>query len=160
SFHAESRSLMSLAILAVGTALPPTCVTQADAMTIARAVCCRTAEQASWLPGLYQGSGINQRHLAFDPLLIQDILDGTRYSGSPFLPNGVDDGGPTSGQRMRHYRKQAPALALAAGRDALGRADMRPEAVTHVITVSCTGFFAPGLDVALIKGLDLRPAVA
>src|SRR5262249_8737705 len=103
---------------------------------------------------------IHQRHLAFDPALIRDILDGTRYSGSPFLPNEDADGGPTSGQRMRHYREQTPPLALMAARDALGRADMRPVTLSHVITVSCTGFFAPGLDIALIKGLGLRPTVA
>lgn len=152
---------MSLAILAVGTALPPTRLTQAEAMAVARALCCRTPEQASWLPGLYQGSGIVHRHLAFDRALIQDILDGTRHSQSPFLPGDGDaDGGPTSGQRMRHYREVAPALAWTAARAALGRADMPPATVTHLVTVSCTGFFAPGLDVALIKGLNLRPDVA
>src|SRR5205807_6058932 len=29
--------------------------------------------------------------------------------------------------------------------------------ITHLITVSCTGFEAPGIDVALLSGLDLRP---
>jgi predicted naringenin-chalcone synthase len=152
---------MSLAIVALGTALPPTRLTQAEAMAVARAVCCRTPEQSSWLPGLYQSSGITTRHLAFDPRLIQDILNNTRCSESPFLPNGSDaDTGPTSGQRMRSYREQAPILALNAARGALDRADMPPTTITHIITVSCTGFFAPGLDVALIKGLHLRPDVA
>jgi predicted naringenin-chalcone synthase len=31
--------------------------------------------------------------------------------------------------------------------------------ITHVITVSCTGFLAPGLDVALIRGLGLASTV-
>ena len=32
--------------------------------------------------------------------------------------------------------------------------------MTHLYTVSCTGFFAPGLDVALINSLGLRPTVS
>ena len=29
--------------------------------------------------------------------------------------------------------------------------------MTHLITVSCTGFFAPGIDYALMQGLGLLP---
>jgi predicted naringenin-chalcone synthase len=32
--------------------------------------------------------------------------------------------------------------------------------ITHLITVSCTGFFAPGVEFALIRQLGLSPAVA
>ena len=32
-----------------------------------------------------------------------------------------------------------------------------PAEITHLVTVSCTGFAAPGVDVGLIKGLGLRP---
>src|SRR5262249_12623418 len=35
-----------------------------------------------------------------------------------------------------------------------------PNRITHVITVSCSGFHAPGFDVALIKKLGLSRAVA
>ena len=36
---------------------------------------------------------------------------------------------------------------------------MAPESITHLVTVSCTGFVAPGVDLALIDGLGLRPTV-
>ena len=86
---------MSLALAGFGTAVPATRITQAEAMAIARALCCRTDEQATWLPGLYEQSGIDTRHLAFDPAVVRDLLDGTRHSGSPFLPAGApDDRGP------------------------------------------------------------------
>jgi predicted naringenin-chalcone synthase len=151
---------MSLAILGLGTALPPTTVTQDEAIQIARAVCCGTAEQASWLPALYQGSGIETRHLAFDEAVIRDIRDGTGYSASPFLPEGPDcDNGPTAGQRMAHYAEQAPTLATGAARQALLQARIAPRAVTHLVTVSCTGFRAPGVDIALIADLGLAPTV-
>jgi predicted naringenin-chalcone synthase len=45
-------------------------------------------------------------------------------------------------------------------RRALESADgIRPEDVTHVITVSCTGFFNPGPDYRIVRELGLRPAV-
>jgi predicted naringenin-chalcone synthase len=152
---------MSLAIAAIGTAVPSTRITQSEAIAIARAVCCRTEEHASWLPDLYGGSGIESRHLAFDRALIQDIRDGTRHSQSPFLPDAVDNHlGPTVGMRMRHYREHAPSLASGAAGQAMARAEIEPVRITHLITVTCTGFFAPGLDVALIRELGLRPDVA
>jgi predicted naringenin-chalcone synthase len=152
---------MSLAIVAVGTAVPETCLNQAEALGVARAVCCRTEEQGSWLPDLYGGSGITSRHLAFDRDVVEDILHGTRFSRSPFLPTGGDaDSGPTSGERMHHYKQHAPALAISAARQALERAETPAADITHLVTVSCTGFFAPGLDIDLIHGLGLRPDTA
>jgi predicted naringenin-chalcone synthase len=151
---------MSLALAGIGTAVPATTITQAEALALARALCCRTDEQATWLPGLYAHSGIDTRHLAFDAAVIRDILDGTRHSGSPFLPRGsADDRGPAAGQRMRHYVEHAGPLALRSARQALSRSGLEPRAITHVVTVSCTGFRAPGVDVELIKRLGLAATV-
>jgi predicted naringenin-chalcone synthase len=152
---------MSLAILGLGTALPPTVVTRAEAIGLARATCCGSPERASWLSGLYDGSGIETRNLAFDRQVIRDILDGTRKSDSPFLPEGADvSHGPTCGERMRHYAEQAPALAVPAARSALVHSSIPARAVTHLVTVSCTGFHSPGIDVELISALDLPTTVA
>jgi predicted naringenin-chalcone synthase len=68
-------------------------------------------------------------------------------------------GGPTTGERMEFYRSGAPPLALRASAAALADADCNPSAITHLVTVSCTGFFAPGIDVALIEGLGLPRTV-
>lgn len=150
---------MTLAILGLGTALPATRLTQAEAMAVARAVCCRTPEQESWLPGLYAHSGITTRHLAFGQAVVDDVLQGTDHSGSVFLPKGGDDTGPTIGQRMRAYAEQVGPLAEQAARSALADAAIEPSAITHLVTVSCTGFRAPGVDIALIRRLGLPPTV-
>jgi predicted naringenin-chalcone synthase len=151
---------MSLALVGLGTAVPATRVTQAEAMAIARALCCRTDEQATWLPGLYANSGIATRHLAFDAAVVRDLLDGTRHSGSPFLPRGTpDDRGPTAGARLRHYVEQAGPLAVRAARQALARSGLGPRRITHLVTVSCTGCRAPGVDVEVIKRLGLAATV-
>jgi predicted naringenin-chalcone synthase len=151
---------MSFAILGLATALPPLCLTQEESLDLACALCCRTEEQATWLPALYRQSGISTRHLVFDRSVVNDILHGTRLSGSAFLPAEVDgDQGPTTKQRMHYYAEHAPPLALRAARQALNCSGLAAHDLTHLITVSCTGFGAPGVDVALVKGLGLRPSV-
>jgi predicted naringenin-chalcone synthase len=149
---------MSFAILGLGVAVPSTIVDQADALRVAKSLCCRTPEHASWLPALYANIGINRRHLVLGADVARDVLHGTRTSQSPFLPTGQsDDRGPTTAERMRHYVAAAKPLALAATRRALDSAGLLPSAVTHLITVSCTGFHSPGVDCELIHGLGLPP---
>jgi predicted naringenin-chalcone synthase len=151
---------MSLAILSMGTALPATVISQTDALGIARTLCCRTEEQATWLPTMYGGTGIQTRHLVYGEDLIRDLLQGTRLSGSIFLPSGAaDDRGPTTAQRMQHFAEWAPPLAVQAARAALDRSGLSGRSLTHLVTVSCTGFLAPGVDLALIQALGLKATI-
>ncbi|HEY0246870.1 MAG TPA: type III polyketide synthase [Gryllotalpicola sp.] len=66
---------------------------------------------------------------------------------------------PTTGERNAVYVRQSTPLALAAARRALADAPVRASDITHVITVSCTGFFAPGVDYELVTGLGLAREV-
>jgi predicted naringenin-chalcone synthase len=151
---------MTFAILGLGTALPAKTITQEEALRIARSLCCRTEEQATWLPTMYGHSGIATRHSALGDDLFRDVIEGTRHSGSVFLPSGEpDDCGPTTAQRLRHYAKLAPPLAVAASRVALVKSGLLARELTHLVTVSCTGFVAPGVDRALIEALGLRATV-
>jgi predicted naringenin-chalcone synthase len=61
---------------------------------------------------------------------------------------------------MERYAAEAGPLAVSAARSALDDAAIAPARVTHLITVSCTGFYAPGFDAALIRELDLSREVA
>lgn len=60
---------------------------------------------------------------------------------------------------MARYAVEAPPLAERSARLALHNAGLAPDEITHLITASCTGFFAPGLDAALIERLKLPPTV-
>lgn len=147
---------MSFAILGMGTAVPATAMTQAEAYQVARALCCRTKEEETWLPLVYCHTGIERRYSSIGPEVVQDVLQGTRFSRSIFLPTGQPgDRGPTTGQRMRHYAEQSVPLALQAARRALDQSGLASHAITHLITVSCTGFCAPGVDIELIQRLGL-----
>jgi predicted naringenin-chalcone synthase len=151
---------MSFAIRSVGTALPSTRVGQEDAFRVARRLCCRTDEQATWLPEIYRHSGVGTRGMILGQDVVQDVLNETRYTGSPFLPTGAsEDRGPTTAQRMQHYAELAPPLAARAAGIALERSGLPARSLTHLVTVSCTGFQAPGIDLALIRQLGLAPTV-
>lgn len=67
---------------------------------------------------------------------------------------------PTTGTRNQVFAREATELyvrtaaAALEASEGLGAAD-----VTHVITVSCTGFFAPGPDYRIVRALGLDPSV-
>jgi prepilin-type processing-associated H-X9-DG protein len=58
---------------------------------------------------------------------------------------------------MQLYADNAAPLAKEAVGRALEDSGVGPRDVTHLVTVSCTGFDAPGIDIELIDGLKLRP---
>jgi predicted naringenin-chalcone synthase len=58
------------------------------------------------------------------------------------------------------YAEESGPLAAAAARAALTDARMSASTVTHLVTVSCTGFVAPGIDLMLIHELGLSASVA
>lgn len=64
---------------------------------------------------------------------------------------------PGSAARMARYEQAALPLALEAV-DRLGGAASLGD-VTHLVVTSCTGFYAPGLDLQLTRALGLRPSV-
>jgi predicted naringenin-chalcone synthase len=66
---------------------------------------------------------------------------------------------PSIGPRMRLYEKFALKLALKAIADCLNPVEIELKEITHVITVSCTGLYAPGLDIELVEKLKLNPSV-
>ncbi len=63
---------------------------------------------------------------------------------------------PGTGARNDAYICEAPALLLGAARQAVEEAEgIETSDVTHVVTVSSTGFYAPGPDYQVVRGLGL-----
>lgn len=65
---------------------------------------------------------------------------------------------PSLEQRMAAYNKQAPLLSVDAIRDCLSHKHL-PQNITHLITVSCTGMSAPGLDLQVMELMDLKKTI-
>ena len=64
---------------------------------------------------------------------------------------------PDTAARMRKFEACAPGLAIAAVEKLLQGEDR--SRITHVIVTSCTGFSAPGIDLALVEGCGLPASV-
>ena len=96
-------------------------------------------------------SGIEHRFSCFAP---GDDPDGASLDREGTFRRG---GFPGTGTRMEMYRAAAPVLGAAAVDGLLGADEARR--VTHLIVTSCTGFSAPGLDLALIERCGLDPSV-
>ena len=152
---------MSFTLLGMGVAVPYDCVVDQDqGLFIAKALCCRTDEQATWLPAMYGGTGIAKRHMVLPRPLMDDVMRGTNDSGHVFLPTGeADDRGPTTAQRMEIYQEHAGRLAVKATAAALAQSGVEAAQLTHLVSVSCTGFHAPGFDQELIHELGLSPEI-
>ena len=106
------------------------------------------------LRALYRVSGIEHRYSV--------LPDYGRPNGEyTFFPNTPTlEPFPSVGQRMAVYRREALPLATEAVRDCLRQVpDVVPASITHLVTVSCTGMYAPGLDIELVQALGLRPDV-
>jgi predicted naringenin-chalcone synthase len=64
---------------------------------------------------------------------------------------------PTLEQRLQQYYQFAPELAVQSISNAV--ADFELKTITHFITVSCTGMWAPGLDIEVMKKIGLNDNV-
>ncbi|HEV2971638.1 MAG TPA: type III polyketide synthase [Pirellulales bacterium] len=147
---------MTLAILGIGTAEPAYSIAQTEAADLANTFCLATPEQAHTLQALYRRTRIERRGS-----VLLEQPDGA-LPRQTFMAPAVseEDLGPTTAARMERFSEEAPPLALAAARAALARSAVAAQDITHLITLCCTGFVAPGFDVRLIKGLKLSPETA
>lgn len=150
---------MKFEIVGLATALPATRLDATDSLAVARALSQSTPEQGTWLEDVVAGSGIRTRNIALGPDLIADLRAGTGFSRSPFLPAPGSQKGPGTGERVRQYAALAWPLALDAAAKALNQSGVRADEITDLVTVSCTGFAAPGVDCRLIDQLGLSRSV-
>ncbi len=143
---------MQSAITAIGTALPLYKRAQEDIAEFIAEVFHLTLAQKKVLKRIYQSSHIDYRH---------SVL--TDYAKSPgsfeFFPNEPSASFPSTAERMAVYKAHALPLALAAIDDCLSESSLSRDAqlsrITHVITVSCTGMYAPGIDIEIVQSLQL-----
>jgi len=148
---------MPLHIHGLGTAVPPHSVSQEDAVEGAALRGCASPEQQRQLKALYRLTRVRKRHS-----VVLESDSGPIETRQSFFPpmRDQDDRGPTTDERMARYEREAPALGAQAARLALESAGRAPGDVTHVVTVSCTGFAAPNFDLGIVRELVLPWTVA
>lgn len=139
---------MSASIWAISSALPPRQLEQDDAARYAQDRCCETEKHRRLLAAAYRRSGVEKRHTVV-----------TDDASEAMFPS-QDTAGPTTAQRMEEFSQHAGPLAVEACGKAMQGASVRAAAITHLVTVSCTGFRAPGVDLEIIDRLGLSPSVS
>ena len=105
------------------------------------------------LKAIFNASGIEQRYSV--------IEDYGKTSNFSFFSKVADaDIFPSTKDRINLFRKEAVHISAAA---AINIKSQYPQfdfkSITHLIVVSCTGLYAPGLDIDLVKQLDLNTTV-
>lgn len=150
------------AILALGRAVPTYRVNQQEVGQWMNTSLGNPPGLSRWITRLYERSGIATRYTCL-PDSLHDPADSRFAPGTPITHAA------TTAERMAIYERESVPVGIAAARHALHELAARTEqphdlhaaaqSITHLIAVSCTGFFAPGLDQAITRGLELRPTV-
>jgi len=148
-------------IVGLGTSVPDFSISQEDACEFAQQIG-MAGRFTKALPKLYRQSGVSRRHSVFIERSDGPALQ--RQSFYPVVDPSMSDAErkanvPTTADRMEAYRKFAPALALQAASRAVAASELNPCEITHLVTVSCSGFCAPGVDIELIQALGLSNEV-
>ncbi len=99
---------------------------------------------------IYGRSGIKNRY---------SVVDDFRENGSFELFFNGEGASPGTKHRNDTYIKKGRGLFVDVARKLLTSSDFQPEDITHLITVSCTGFYAPGPDYDIIKTLGLKNSI-
>ena len=141
---------MSMLITGLGTAVPPHRISQSDAAEIAKQFSCETAAQERLFLTLYRRAGVDGRNC-----VVLDKSEGTLSERQSFYASSD----PTTLDRMRKYEEQAGSLALAACQTALRDAAIEPDRITHLVTISCSGFFCRGSTSSWSSNCPCRPAL-
>jgi predicted naringenin-chalcone synthase len=153
-------SAPAAAILGLGTAVPRYRVEQAAVGAwMAESLGARPG-LTRWIERLYERSGIRSRYTC-----LPDVLGPP--GDSRLAPGTPRAAALSTSERMDVYAREAVDLGTAAAeralKDVAGAAGQLPAdvaaAVTHLVVVSCTGFFAPGPDLLIARRLGLAPTV-
>jgi len=141
-------------IQSIGTAVPAYKISQdLHYNLLAAANGLSRAEQLS-LKMIYSKCGIEFRHSVLNEFATADQSENRIWHPSGQIPNT-----PVA-ERMAVYEEFAAGLCAESVRDALHYLpNFQAREITHVVTFSCTGMYAPGLDIQLVEELHLERSV-
>ncbi len=136
-------------ISAIETAVPEFCHTQEDLSVFFRN---STNDESikRKIKVVAEKSGIEKRYSVI-PDFSKDPNDFTFFAQNSSL-----EPAPSLTQRMDLFKENALALSIKAIKK-IKNFETIKDSITHVITVTCTGLFAPGLDIGIIRELNLDP---
>lgn len=139
-------------ILSCATASPSYILTQEHILEKIHEFFPMNEEEKEKITKVYQNSGVVKRHLVTDD-----------YHAPPNKRKLLGENYPhvVPGMTVRNdlYKEFAPKLAHEAAAKAILEWGGDPATLTHVISISCTGVMAPGLEFGLIETLGLKRSI-
>lgn len=139
-------------ITAIATANPAHLFKQQDIACFMQRAMQLNDQDTRKLNVLFKASGIETRYS-----MLEDY--GKKEDYTFFSNHDSFEPFPTTKKRNEAYQQYAPLLSTVAANKALQQSDVEAKQITHVITVSCTGSYAPGLDIDLVEALQLPLSV-
>ncbi|MCO4293551.1 type III polyketide synthase [Solitalea sp. MAHUQ-68] len=138
-------------IISIATANPTFKHKQEDILQYMTEVLQPSLDEKKLLNILYQRSGIKTRYS-----VLPEFSERYASHHASFFDNVEED--PALEARMKVYHQHAGNLGMESAKKCM-EGFVKPAEVTHLITVSCTGLSAPGLDIELVELLGLEHTV-
>ena len=105
------------------------------------------------LKALYRATGIETRYSVLDDYGKSEKFN--FYSNAETM-----EPFPSTSKRLELFRPHAIKLSKEAIHACLSKIpNFDVEEITHLVVVSCTGMYAPGLDIDIVKAVGLKPSV-
>lgn len=140
-------------IQAIGTATPPYKISQQKHYAILESANGLSRGEKLKMKMIYSRSGIEYRYSVLDEFGREDNPENLI-----FHPAGTASASIST--RMEVYENHAASLCVQAANSCFGKLpELKAEQITHLITFSCTGMYAPGLDIQLVQKLGLQTNV-
>lgn len=141
---------MSSTLTAIGTANPIYSRPQLETAELISGGLHLSPAQNRLLKTIYKATGIEKRHS-----VLKDYCK--KVGEFEFFPNTPGVAFPSTAKRMQVYKDHALTLALSAIQECFSFfKNFNLNEITHLITISCTGMYAPGLDIELVQALHLN----
>ncbi len=139
-------------IISIATSVPTYRHNQKDILSFMQNVFAMSEADKRKLKFLYNQSAINTRY----SVLPDYSLNAGDWEFYPATENLEPF--PNLELRMKWFNKTAPALTVNAVEKCIEN-KISKEEITHLVTVSCTGISAPGLDLQVIEAMGLSPKI-
>ncbi|QDG67137.1 type III polyketide synthase [Pseudarthrobacter sp. NIBRBAC000502772] len=147
---------MTVYVRSLETAVPPTVLVQTEARDVFAAQPGLTRLGSRLVSTCFDSAAIDTRHTAVEEMTMAFRSDAPQFfdPATGLLLN------PTTKVRNEIFAREVTKLFIESARAAVDACpDLSLLDITHVITVSCTGFFNPGPDYKIVRALGLDPAV-
>ncbi|RYE24640.1 MAG: type III polyketide synthase [Sphingobacteriales bacterium] len=138
-------------IQAIGTANPANKISQETHYSILDSANGMSREEKLVLRKIYARSGIQYRHSVLNEFSSPDVEENVIFHPSGKYAN------TSVSKRMEIYEEFAADLCMEAAEDCFAQLkDFDKTTVTHLVAFSCTGMYAPGIDIQLVEKLGLN----